>query len=132
MIRKLGFLAGLNFVDLSPEEVAHILAQEGYQGISWPLVWFNPRKKSDQDRKNLMTAVEKEGLQVTEWVAQIDYVTMDKNTWSDRIKHTIEIIREIGGLGSKAPVNLFTGPAPWDPTAPRQLKTFRKVWPGTW
>ncbi len=122
MIRKLGFLAGLNFVDLSPEEVTNILAQEGYQGISWPLVWFDPRKKSDQDRKNLITEVEKAGLQVTEWVAQIDYVTLDKNTGSDRIKHTVEIIQAIGRLGSKAPINLFTGPAPWDPTAPRLTK----------
>jgi sugar phosphate isomerase/epimerase len=122
MIRKLGFLAGLNFIDLRPEEVTHILAQEGYQGISWPLVWFDPRKKSDQDRKNLVAAVEKEGLQVTEWVAQIDYVTLDKNTWSDRIKHTIEIIQGIGRLGSKALINLFTGPAPWDPYAPRLTK----------
>jgi sugar phosphate isomerase/epimerase len=119
MIRRLGFLAGLNLVDLSPEEVIPILAQEGYQGISWPLAWFDPRKKSDQDRKKLITEGEKDGLQVTEWVAQVDYVTLDKNTWTDRIKHTVEIIQAIGRSGSKAPINLFTGPAPWDPTAPR-------------
>ena len=119
MIRKLGFLAGLNFVDLSPEEVTHILAQEGYLGISWPMVWFDPRNKSDQDRKNLISAVEKEGLQVSEWVAQIDYVTLNKSVWSDRIKHTIETIQAISRLGSNAPINLFTGPAPWDPTSPR-------------
>jgi sugar phosphate isomerase/epimerase len=122
MIRKLGFLAGLNFIDLRPEEVTHILAQEGYQGISWPLVWFDPRRRSDQDLKNLLTAVAKEGLQVTEWVAQIDYVTLNKSTWSDRVKHTVEIIQAIGRSGSKAPVNLFTGPAPWDPSAPRLTK----------
>jgi len=122
MIRKLGFLAGLNFIDLSPEEVTHILAQEGYQGISWPLVWFDPWVKSDHDRKNLISAGEKAALQVTEWVAQIDYVALDKSIWSDRIKHTIETIQAIGRLGSKAPINLFTGPAPWDPSAPRLTK----------
>jgi sugar phosphate isomerase/epimerase len=122
MIRKLGFLAGLNFIDLSPEEVTHILAQEGYHGISWPLVWFDPRVKSDHDRKNLISAGVKAGLQVTEWVAQIDYVALDKSIWSDRIKHTIEVIQSIGRLGSRAPINLFTGPAPWDPSAPRLTK----------
>jgi hypothetical protein len=38
MIRKLGFLAGLNFIDLSPEEVTHILAKEEYHKISVRIV----------------------------------------------------------------------------------------------
>ncbi len=119
MKRKIGFLAGLDFVNMSPEAVTQTLVAEGYQGISWPLVWFDPRNRSDHDRARLLRAVEKAGIHTCEWVIQLDYVTLDENSWSDRVKHTIETIQAISKMGADAPVNLFTGPAPWDPSSPR-------------
>lgn len=118
MKRKIGFLAGLDFVSLSPQEVIDDLLAEGYQAVSWPFNWFDPRVKTNKELENLATAIESSGIQVSEWVVQLDYVICDESLWSDRVRHTIEAIHAISQIGLEAPINLFTGPAPWDENAP--------------
>ena len=118
MKRKIGFLAGLDFVSQSPQKVIDTLLAEGYQAVSWPLCWFDPRVKTENELENLVHAVESSGIQVSEWVVQLDYVICDEALWSDRVRHTIEAIHALSQTGIEAPINLFTGPAPWDNNAP--------------
>jgi sugar phosphate isomerase/epimerase len=127
-MRKIGFLAGLDFGLLDPESVAQILASEGYQAVSWPLAWFDPQRKSDEDRQRLVSASQRAGLQISEWVLQLDYVTLNEDVWSDRVSHSEQAIKAISQLGLDAPINVFSGPAPWDPTAP---KLFKEIPAGT-
>jgi len=58
------------------------------------------------------------GLAVSEVVIQQDYLCLDDAMREDRIRTTIETIGACADTGVRV-VNLFTGPAPWDPAAPK-------------
>lgn len=118
MSRAIGFLAGLDYVKYPADEVLSTLSDQGYRAVSWPLCWFDPISKTDADRKNLIQSTLDKGMIVSEWVVQIDYVSPDIDVQRSRIKHTLDILNALARLDVKAPINLFTGPAPWDATAP--------------
>jgi len=119
MTRKYGFLAGLDFAAMPAEEVVGHLAAAGYAAVSWPLARFDPRYTTPQDRARLMRVTREAGLAVSEWVVQQDYVHPDAGVRRARVTLTADAMRAVAELGASAPVNLFTGPAPWDPNAPR-------------
>ncbi len=58
------------------------------------------------------------GLAVSEVVIQQEYVCLDHAVREDRIADSIETIEACAEAGVKT-VNLFTGPTPWVPEAPR-------------
>jgi sugar phosphate isomerase/epimerase len=122
--RRYGFLAALGFAAMPvPEVVAH-LAQVGYVAVSWPLARFDPQVRSDGDRRKLVADTHAAGLAISEWVVQIDLVHPDPAVREARISQASAAIRAVAelDLGTQAippPANLFTGPAPWDPGAPR-------------
>jgi len=119
MTWPIGFLAGLDYVAYKPVDVVNTLARQGYEAVSWPFAWFDPRRKNRSNRKVLVTNTRDAGLKVSEWVIQLDYVSLDAEIRQDRIRHTLEALRELAALEIRAPVNVFTGPAPWDKSAPR-------------
>jgi sugar phosphate isomerase/epimerase len=119
MTRSIGFLAGLGYVEYQADKVVGTLFEQGYQAVSWPLYWFDPERKNDEDRKKLVKSTTDRGMVVSEWVVQIDYISRDFEVRRSRVNHTLDILRALACLEVRAPVNLFTGPAPWDPTAPR-------------
>ncbi|MSP12802.1 MAG: sugar phosphate isomerase/epimerase [Chloroflexi bacterium] len=117
--RKYGFLAKLDFDKLPVEQVVAGLAQIGYQAVSWPLARFDPRSTTAAGRQHVWQATRQAGLAVSEWVVQQDYVHPDKSIRQARISLTQNVLRAVAALEAGAPVNLFTGPAPWDRAAPR-------------
>lgn len=126
MSRKFGFLAGLDFAAMPAAQVAGALAAAGYDAVSWPLARFDPRRTTARERRDLLQATRAAGLAVSEWVVQQDYVHPDAGVRRDRIALTADAMRAVAELDARAPVNLFTGPAPWDAAAPRLGKDVRE------
>ena len=124
MTHRYGFLAALDFVDRPAAEVADSLAGLGYQAVSWPFARFDPSTRSDADRRRLVDDTRAAGLAVSEWIVQLDFVHSDPGVRRERVDLAAAAIRAVAELGLSdgsmhAPVHLFTGPAPWDPDAPR-------------
>jgi len=124
MTRRYGFLAALDFVDRPAAEVAEVLAGLGYEAVSWPFARIDPHTRSDADRRQLVADTQAAGLAVSEWIVQLDFVHPDLVVRRERIDLAAAAVRavaelDLGDVTARAPVNLFTGPAPWDPDAPR-------------
>ena len=117
-ISRLGYMASLGFGGWTPEEVCRCLADLGYGAVEWTLAHFDPRSHSDDEIAALMQAAQAAGLVVSEVVVQQDYVTRDEAARVDRVAHTIECIEAAARHGVEV-LNLFSGPAPWDPSAPK-------------
>jgi sugar phosphate isomerase/epimerase len=122
--RRYGFLAGLDFPPMPAGKVAAQLAGAGYQAVSWPLARFHPGATRPGQRRQLVADTRAAGLAISEWVVQVDFVHPDPDVRRSRIVLATDAIRavaalDLAGQGVPAPVNLFTGPAPWDPAAPR-------------
>jgi sugar phosphate isomerase/epimerase len=124
MTRRYGFLAALDFVDRPAAEVAQAIAGLGYEAVSWPFARFDPSSCSDADRRRLLDETRAAGLAVSEWVVQLDFVHADPAVRRSRVELAADAVRAISELDMsaqpiRAPINLFTGPAPWDADAPR-------------
>jgi sugar phosphate isomerase/epimerase len=103
---------------MSPEAVCESLASLGYDGVEWPFQFFDPRTTSVRQRRVLVEEAQRHGLRVSELVVQQDYVTNEPPLREDRILLTLECIDAAADCGVPT-VNLFTGPAPWNPASPR-------------
>lgn len=115
---RLGFLASLGFAAMPPEQVVEILRDLGYAAVEWTSAHFNPRTKSPAERRRLVEMTREGGLEVSEVIIQQDYVCLDDALYEDRIAYTLDTIEACADAGVGV-VNLFTGPAPWDPSAAR-------------
>ncbi|MBM3473826.1 MAG: sugar phosphate isomerase/epimerase [Armatimonadetes bacterium] len=118
---RLAYMASLGFTAWKPEDVCRCLADLGYGAVEWTLAHFDPRSHSDDEIAALMQVTRDAGLAVSEVVVQQDYVTRDEAARADRVAHTIECIEAAARHGVEA-LNLFSGPAPWDPNAPKLRK----------
>lgn len=114
----IGYMASLGFAAMPAHEVAALLKGLGYGSVEWTSAHFNPRKFSAAELRAVVEATHDAGLAVSEVVVQQDYVTLDEALREDRIAYTIESIEACADAGVHT-VNLFTGPAPWDPNVPR-------------
>lgn len=114
---KLGFMASLGYGVMEPRDVVRSLKSIGYDGVEWTLSHFNPRTKSPSDLRRLIDLTEEGGMECSEAVVQQDVVCLDDDTRQDRIKFAVECIQAAGEVGITT-LNFFTGPAPWDPSAP--------------
>lgn len=117
-MQKVAFMASLGFRNWEPERVVGTLKELGYQGVEWTLAHFNPRTKSPSELQRLVDVAAEAGLEVSEVVVQQDFVTRDERARRSRIDLVKDCIRAAGDTGVPA-LNLFTGPAPWDPSAPQ-------------
>lgn len=115
---KIGYMASLGFAGMPAPKVVATLKELGYCAVEWTSAHFNPRTKSPAQLKEVVEATCDAGLAVSEVVIQQDYVCLDPAIREDRIAYTIETIEACAEAGVDT-VNLFTGPAPWDPNAPR-------------
>lgn len=115
---RIGFMASLGFAGMAPAEVVSQLKELGYSAVEWGSAHFNPRTKSAAELRELADITRDGGLAISEVVVQQDYVCLDEAAREDRIALTIETIEACADAGVRT-VNLFTGPAPWDPKAPR-------------
>jgi sugar phosphate isomerase/epimerase len=115
---RIGFMASLGFASMPAREVAGALKALGYASVEWTAAHFNPRTKSRAELDELVAITRDAGLACSEVVVQQDYVCLDEAARRDRIAYSIETIEACGACGVGI-VNLFTGPAPWDPRAPK-------------
>ncbi len=115
---QLAYMASLGFGSRPAEEVAQCLAGIGYSAVEWTLAHFDPRTHTDEQIAAMVRATEAAGLAVSEVVVQRDFVSRDESARADAVAHVAECLRAAArhGIGI---LNLFTGPAPWDPAAPK-------------
>jgi sugar phosphate isomerase/epimerase len=102
---------------MTPEAVCKSLSSIGYAAVEWTLAHFNPRNESVSELARLLELTHDFGLQVSEIVVQQDYVALDEKARADRIALTIECIEAAAEVGVTT-LNLFSGPTPWDSSAP--------------
>ena len=114
---KIGYLASLGFASMKPEEVLKDLSELGYRAVEWTLAHFNPRTKSMDELQKLVRATRNFGMEISEVVVQQDFVTFDESAREDRIELVKDCIKAAGEVGVKV-LNVFSGPAAWDPNAP--------------
>ncbi len=115
---KLAFMASLGYAQQEPADVLKSLKALGYDGVEWTLSHFHPRTKSLAELKQLIEQTHDAGLEVSEVVVQQDNVTLDDTEREDRIALQLECIEAAAATGVGV-LNLFTGPAPWNPAAPK-------------
>jgi sugar phosphate isomerase/epimerase len=115
---RIAYLADRGFADWTPEKIVTCLSRLGYDGVEWGTAHFNVRSKSDKDLNELVRLTREAGLEISEVVIQQDFVSLDESTRRERIRFVIDSIEAASLCGVKI-LNLFTGPAPWEPAAPR-------------
>lgn len=115
--RNFGYMASLGFQTWRVEDVVKGLSELGYTCIEWTLAHFNPQKEPGELAK-LASVPERYGMSASEIVIQQDFVTLDHNLFESRVALVHDSISAAGKIGINV-LNLFTGPAPWDPQAPR-------------
>jgi sugar phosphate isomerase/epimerase len=115
---RIAFLASLGYIGRSPAEVCRSLASLGYTGVEWTLHHFDPRIHTPAARQELVRTTHEFGLEISELVVQQDVVCLDPDELRDRVSLTLQCIEAAGEMGVGA-INVLTGPAPWDPGAPK-------------
>lgn len=115
--RCFGFMASLDFHSWPAEDVVRCLADLGYQAVEWTLAHFHPERRPDE-LADLVRIPERYGLVASEVVVQQDFVTLDRAAYEERVQLVADCIAAAARAGITT-LNLFTGPAPWDPSAPR-------------
>lgn len=109
------------------------LAETGYGGVEWTLAHFDPHRMSPKQLSDLVELTHSRGLQISDIVVQQDLVSLDESVRKDRIALVKECIKAGADCGIVI-INLFSGPAPWDPTAPvlgkdiQQGEAWEMVW----
>jgi sugar phosphate isomerase/epimerase len=114
---RTAFLAGLGYSSMEPRRVIDSLRSLGYEGIEWSTAHFDPDKPLAA-LKELVDRTRDAGLEVSRIMAHEDLVTLDPAVRQARIERTLRVIAAAGACGV-ATVGTMTGPAPWDPAAPK-------------
>ena len=107
----------------TPQEAVDVLSRCGYTGVEWiAYLHFNTR----DDLKKIVELTKKGGLEVANLMCSTDLVVPDETKRAERVKYTVDKI-EAANYASLDKVNLFSGPAEWDPSAPKiDNKDFRE------
>lgn len=114
---KLAFLAGLGYAQWPEDDVLDSLSEIGYEGVEWTPAHFSPARPLP-DLRRLVEKTHDAGLEVSRVTTDIDPVVTDDSERQQRIDRVIRVIELAGAVGI-ATVGTFTGPAPWDPAAPK-------------
>lgn len=114
---KLGCMSSLAYSQMPPERVVDSLCRVGYEAVEWTLNHYDPRAHTPAERKHLVEVTLNAGLDVSEFVVQIDCMRLDERIRRDRIAHSLECIEAAAECGVDT-LNFFTGPAPWFADAP--------------
>jgi sugar phosphate isomerase/epimerase len=114
---RLAFLAGLGYAGWRAEDVVASLSRLGYEGIEWTTAHFGPDMPLPA-LKEVVLRTRDAGMEVSRIMAHEDLVSLDDSARRSRIDRTVRVIHAAGQCGV-ATVGTMTGPAPWDPAAPR-------------
>ncbi|NCO42425.1 MAG: sugar phosphate isomerase/epimerase [Armatimonadetes bacterium] len=111
-------MASLGYSGMEPQRVVDSLAALGYGGVEWTLAHADPESKTPEQLAELIEITLQGGLVASEICVQQDLVCLDDGERRRRIEFVKECLRALSAAGADT-FNLFTGPAPWVPTAPR-------------
>jgi sugar phosphate isomerase/epimerase len=111
-------MASLDFARWPPEKTVEALAEIGYGAVEWTLAQFHPQKKKAGELDHLIRLTRAAGLEVSEIVVQQDLLTMDASLRSQRAKLIEDCIVAAAHCGVNT-LNVFSGPATWEPGALR-------------
>jgi sugar phosphate isomerase/epimerase len=114
---KTAFLAGLGYMQWKVEDVIASLSGIGYEGIEWTQAHFDADKPV-ADLREVVDRTRDAGMDVSRVMAHEDLVSLDEAARRGRIERTVRTIHAAGACGV-ATVGTMTGPAPWDPAAPK-------------
>ena len=114
---RTAFLAGLGYASMDAPSVIASLKGLGYEGIEWTTAHFDPDKPMSELRA-LVDRTRDGGMEVSRIMAHEDLVSLDDRRRKGLIARTVRVIEAAGECGL-ATVGTMTGPAPWDPSAPR-------------
>jgi len=117
MPHKFAFMAFLGYAQMNPRDVLASLKKIGYQGVEWTTSHFDPDKPL-AELKALVQMTRDAGLEVSRIMAHEDLVSLDDRLRRQRIDRTLRVIAAAGEC-RVATVGTMTGPAPWDPAAPK-------------
>jgi sugar phosphate isomerase/epimerase len=116
--KRFGFMASLDFAESQPEMVVAALAEIGYGAVGWTLAQFDPRKGSAKRLDRLVCLTRGAGLQISELVVQQDLLTTDVELRGRRARIIEDCVMAAADCGVTV-LNIFTGPATWEPGALR-------------
>jgi sugar phosphate isomerase/epimerase len=116
--KQFAFMASLDFVTWPPEKTVATLAKIGYGAVEWTLAQFNPQKKPLRDLERLVRITQDGGLALSEVVVQQDLLTTDDALRARRAKLIQNCIEAAAHCGITT-LNVFSGPATWEPNALR-------------
>ncbi|MBD3176935.1 MAG: TIM barrel protein [Armatimonadia bacterium] len=116
--RKWAYLASIGLGEMPVGRVAAELAALGYHGVELTLAHFDPRSMDPAELQRVASDVKAEGLAISELVVQQDWVLRDEAERRVRIELTKDAVKACADCGIPA-INVFSGPAPWDPSAPK-------------
>jgi sugar phosphate isomerase/epimerase len=106
----------------NPQEAIDVLSRNGYNGVEWiGYLHFN----TQEELKNLADLTRKNGLEVANIMCSFDLVVPDDTKRAERVKYTVDKIVAARNA-SIDKVNLFSGPAEWDPSAQKIGKDFKE------
>ena len=115
---KLGYMANLGYQSMAPEAVCESLARIGYGAVGWTLSHFDLATKPRKELVELVGLPQQFGMRTGELVIQQDLVTTDDVLFERRVDIVIKAIEIASEVEAPPPLNLFTGPARWNPKAP--------------
>jgi sugar phosphate isomerase/epimerase len=115
---RLAFMASLGYAKMEPRRVIEDLQNIGYGAVEWTLAHFDPSSKNQSELNELIRLTQDAGMETSEVVVQQDFVCLDERERRERIDRVKACIEAASEAGVKL-LNVFTGPAPWDPRAPK-------------
>ncbi len=115
---KLEFMANLGYAAMAPEAVCESLSGLGYDAVGWMTDHFDVETKTRQELVDLVELPKQFGMVTGELVIQKDLVTTDAALFDKRVDIVLRSMEAAAETVNPPPLNLFTGPARWDPAAP--------------
>ncbi len=112
MNNKIGFFLNLDQGPMTDEQVVGMLAEVGYQCIEYSIRHLNPQTMTRAQMQALVRMTEANGLTISEWVVQREFVHFNDIVRDNEIRLTADCIRAAGDLGIGVG-NCFTGPVPF-------------------
>lgn len=106
---RFGYLPSGSLMRLEIEKLCALLAEIGYAGIE---LLPDLALVDGAGRRRLLSAVEANGLTISEVVLQRDLVHPDPERREGAVRFILDAIPRVEQLGVNT-VNLFTGPEPW-------------------
>jgi sugar phosphate isomerase/epimerase len=127
---KLEYMANLGYQSMAPEAVCESLARVGYAAVGWTLSHFDVATKPRKELIDLVRLPQRFGMRTGELVIQQDLVTADDALFERRVDIVMRAIETASEADPPPPLNLFTGPARWNPKAPVVGKdiTYAAAW----